>query len=119
MMILKNYIENKNKSKIYYKCTYFKIYGYTSCWMFYTKYLFLDIWILLGNEYVYDNIYICKCMFSNSVTYCTQNALNNIIRLYGMNYSIPIKRGSGEVICNSVIYPNKHNAYKKRIKIYS
>lgn len=110
MIILKEYIENIVGEKVDYNCRLWGKYGYTSCWIFYKSNIFLDLWILIGNEYIYQNINICKCKFSKYITYCAKNAIKNVYRMYGEKWHIPVVKGSGVKCCNIVLYPNYNNS---------
>lgn len=112
MIIFKNYVKKSLKQDMYYNCKIWR-YGYTSCWMMLNNGFFLDVWILIGNEYFYHNIQICKCIFSNTITYCTENAIINAIKLYGDKWYIPVIKGSGEKHCKIVLYPNNNNSIIK------
>lgn len=110
MIIFRNYIENIIRGKIDYNCRLWGKYGYTSCWILNKNNFFLDLWILIGNEYIYHNIKLCKCKFSNFITNCDENSKKNVYKMYGENWYIPIKRGSGEKHCNVILYPNNSNS---------
>lgn len=71
---------------------------------------FLDVWILIGNEYFYHNILICKCIFSNTITYCTEKCNLNAFKLYGDKWYILVIKGSGEKHYKIVLYPNNNNS---------
>lgn len=113
MIILRDYINKMLKSKIKYECRLWGKYGYSSCWIMKSKKLFLDMWILIGNEYFYHNIKICRCLFSNSFTFCNENAIENVYKLYGKKWYIPVKKGSGEKCCNIIVHPNINNSIIK------
>lgn len=115
MMILREYIQKLLKRKVYYKCKFWGEYGYFSCWMMKKYGFFLDIWIMIGYEYFYQNIKICKCLFSDFLSFCTENALEYSIKSYGYRWYIPIKSGSGEKCCNVILYPNSNNSIIKHL----
>lgn len=98
------------------KCTRWGIYGCTHL-QIKTVDFHYDIWLMLGNEDIYENMTLCKCPFSGFEYYCTEEAINNVIRSYGKNYKIPNKHGSGVVSKQKVIYPNNQNSKIFRINI--
>lgn len=52
---------------------------------------FLDFWMFLSNEFVYDNISICKCEFCGVQTYCMKDAVKYITKNYGADFMTPKK----------------------------
>lgn len=115
LMMFKDYIEIKLNRKVDYKCRSWGKFGYTSCWMFSEKKIFMDVWVIIGTEYVYSDIKLCKCLFSKSIVNCNENSLEYIIKLYGKKYYLPNTRGTGEVICNIILNPNDNNSVIKSI----
>lgn len=114
MMILKNNLERVLKLKIDYKCRFWTKYGYSSCWTLIQNNFFLDLWILIGFEYYYQNFRICKCSFSNSLSYCTDNPIKFVAKMYGKNWTQPITYGSGAVACKVILSPNNKNSKLKK-----
>lgn len=114
MIILNKYIEDKLKKKIYYYCKLWGIYGYTSCWTMQMNNIFLDLWILIGNEYYYQNIEICLCHFSDCLTYCTSNPIVSVAKMYGKYWTKPIKKGCGARACKVILVPTKNNSVLRK-----
>lgn len=117
LMIFKEYVEKRLNKRIDYRCRKWGRFGYTSCWMLSENKIFLDVWVIIGTEYVYSDIKICKCIFSTNIVNCNENSLYNIIKLYGKDYNIPNKKGTGEVICNTIVNPNSNNSKIKSIAL--
>lgn len=119
MILFRNYIVKELKKDIYYKCIYINKVGYTSCWMLKYDNYFIDVWIFIGNEYFYRNIKICRCKFSNIISFCTVNALDYIYKNYGNKWKIPIKQGNGDYNCLVILYPNITNSKIKKTNTFS
>lgn len=115
MTIFRNYIQRIMNNTIYFHCKYINRIGYSSCWIMKSGKYFLDIWIFIGNEYFHDNFKICRCKFSNILSYCTVDAIKYAYRYYGENWKIPVKSGSGDNKCYVILYPNSTNSKIKYI----
>lgn len=91
MMMFKEYTEKiLNKTIDYYKCSKWGVFKYTSCWLFKENKIFLDIFFLLGNEYTYDEIDICKCHFSGIDSYCLERNPQDMFKSYGRDFLKPM-----------------------------
>lgn len=56
------------------------------------KNLYIDIYPILANEYIYRDFNLCKCKFCGIYTYCNRNAYNIVNILYGQDYLNPIPK---------------------------
>lgn len=75
-------------------CRKWNIFNYTSCLIPFGK-TEIDLWIILGNEYTYEKIDICKCEFCNNYSYCL-SITPYIVRItYGSDYYIFKERSKG------------------------
>lgn len=96
MKMFKKYAEKITNKKIdYFECKIWGNFKYTSCWTFKENGLYLDLFFLLGTEYTYNEIDICKCHFSGIDTYCLERNPKDMFKSYGRDYLKP-KNYSGD-----------------------
>lgn len=89
----KRFIRYVDKTLGYYKK---EIWSYSVQLYVNSKMPFLDVWLIMSNEYVYDKLEFCKCEFCGVETYCMKNALKNIIKNYGKDFMTPISVSSDQ-----------------------
>lgn len=93
--ILINYVHNfSNYKVIKFICKKWNIFNYTSCHMPYENTV-IDIFLILGNEYAYKNINICKCKFCNAYGYCLSDTPIIVRKQYGNDFFIYKDRNKG------------------------
>lgn len=93
--ILIDYIHNySNYSHLKILCRKWNIFNYTSC-LFQFGSTEIDLWLILGNEYAYENIEICKCEFCNYYGFCLTTTPVVVKNCYGSDYYIFKERLKG------------------------
>lgn len=75
-------------------CRKWSVFNYTSCLFPFEK-TEIDLWLILGNEYSYKKIEICKCKFCNNFGYCLTTTPNYVRNAYGNDYYIFKERNKG------------------------
>lgn len=50
---------------------------------------FVDFWMFLSNEFVYNDISICKCEYCGVETFCMKDAAKYITKNYGADFMTP------------------------------
>lgn len=88
MLMLKEHIHKYFKRNLTFDCKKQDKYGYTSCWMFESKYSTLDIFLSIGNEYV-ELKEVCYCKFSDIIARCNKYAMRDVLNIYGKKWYGP------------------------------
>lgn len=76
------------------KCRKWNVFNYTSCLLPFGK-TEIDLWLILGNEYSYETIEICKCKFCDYYGFCLTSTPVVVRNTYGKDYYIYKERHKG------------------------
>lgn len=93
--ILNNYItSNSNYKHLKMVCRKWNVFNYTSCLISFET-TEIDMWVILGNEYSYSTIDICRCEYCNYYSYCLKITPTIVRNMYGNDYYIYKERNKG------------------------